>query len=145
MTGAPGAVRQRILFLDDDPAVRLIRALTLRQLPPEIRDWLPGYIWPDILPEPGAYLAALRANAGWPDDTEGIHVPALAMLSAEELASITAVVFRRGRIDRPLLDALPNLRVIQRFGGVVPELDDDVAAEVTARGIVSCASSRAAI
>lgn len=145
MSAAPGAVRQRILFLDDDPAVRLMRALTLRQLPREIRDWLPGYIWPEVLPEPGAYLGALRANAGWPDDTEGIHVPDPATLSAEELASITAVVFRRGRIDRPLVDALPNLRVIQRFGGVVPELDDEVAAEVTARGIVVCVFPRSGL
>jgi len=145
MTAAADAVRQCILFLDDDPALRLIRALTLRQLPPEIRDWLPGYIWPEILPEPGAYLGALRANAGWPDGTEGIHVPDLVALAVKDRASITAVVFRRGRIDRGLLDALPNLRVIQRFGGVVPDLDDAAAAEVIARGIVVCVFPRSGL
>lgn len=145
MTAGGCAVRQRVLFLDDDPAVRLMRALTLRRMPPEIRDWLPDYIWPETLREPQAYLAALRAKSGWPDDAEGIHVPDPARLSAEELASITAVVFRRGRIDRALLDALPNLRVIQRFGGIAPELDDEVAGEVAARGIVVCVFPRSSL
>ncbi|OGA77299.1 MAG: hypothetical protein A3G81_09295 [Betaproteobacteria bacterium RIFCSPLOWO2_12_FULL_65_14] len=145
MTVGGCAVRQRVLFLDDDPAVRLMRALTLRRMPPEIRDWLPDYIWPEILREPQAYLAALRAKSGWPDDAEGIHVPDPARLSAEELASITAIVFRRGRIDRALLDALPNLRVIQRFSRIAPELDDEVAGEVAARGIVVCVFPRSSL
>ena len=96
----------------------------------------PDYVWPEIIPEPGAYLGALRARAGWPEDAEGIHVPDPATLPADVRASITAVVFRRGRIGRPLLAALPSLKVIQRFGAVPPEMDDDVAPEVAARGIV---------
>ena len=142
MTATTNSPRRSVLFLDDDPALRLMRALTLRQLPPELVAWLPEYIWPEILAEPSAYLGALRAKIEWPDEVEGLHASDVASLSMSERKSVAAVVFRRGRIDRALIDALPNLRLIQRFGSTPPQLDDDVAGELVAKGITICVFPR---
>lgn len=142
----PGAREpQRILFLDDDPAVRLARAMTLRDLPADLREWLPGYIWPEHLPEPGAYLAALRTSARLPDDAVGIHHAEPASLSRAERQSVTAVVFRRGSLDRALLGLLPALKIVQRFASHPPDVDDAAAAELRARDIALCVFPRTGV
>ena len=142
----PGAREpQRILFLDDDPAVRLARAMTLRALPEDLREWLPGYLWPEQLPEPGAYLATLRTRTRLPDDAVGIHRAAPATLSEDERRSVTAVVFRRGSVDRALLDLLPALRVVQRFASNAPDVDVETAARLNARDIALCVFPRTGV
>ncbi len=133
---APAARGRRVLFLDDDPAVRMLRALTLPRLPAAMRQWLDGYIWPEVVPEPDGWFAALRSRAAWPDDLEGFHAQDVAALDPDLREAVVAVVFRRGRVEAAWLDVLPALRVIQRFGDTVPEVVAPAAARIAERGIV---------
>jgi phosphoglycerate dehydrogenase-like enzyme len=131
-----------VVFLDDDPAVRLVRALVSTPLPVAVRDWLPGYFWPEPPPDPETRFAAIRRAIGWPDAATGVHLPDPANAPAEVRDSIEAVVFRRGVVDRALVDALPRLRVVQRFGTLAPEIDPATANAIQARRIAVCVFPR---
>lgn len=140
----PSATRapRSVVFLDDDPAVRLVRALVSAPLPAAIRDWLPAYFWPEPPPDPGTRFGAIRRSIGWPCDATGVHLADPVNAPPEVRDSIEAIVFRRGVVDRALVDALPRLRIIQRFGARTPGIDAATAAAISARRIAVCVFPR---
>jgi phosphoglycerate dehydrogenase-like enzyme len=123
--------RIRIVFLDDDPVIRIARyALTDR-----LKDaWIGAF----FAPERVDVSALARAAEGLrPADGQEI---VLATESAHPVEGANVIIFRRGSVNTALLDANPALRLVQRLG----ERPDGIDLAATgARGIpVSCVPRR---
>jgi phosphoglycerate dehydrogenase-like enzyme len=121
----------RIVFLDDDPVIRIARfALTGRLDDP----WIGAFFAPEN-PDMSDLASAghgLRA-------ADGVDI-VLATESTKSVTGADAIVFRRGVIDAGLLDANPGLRLVQRFGERPEGID---LPAVAARGVaVSCVPRR---
>ena len=85
----------RVAFLDDDHVIALARRILLRAEPDRVR----AFFAPEVVDVEA--LFALSA---------GLHAEEVAPQDAE------AIVFRRGRVPRALIEAAPRLRLIQRLG-----------------------------
>ncbi|MBV7408541.1 2-hydroxyacid dehydrogenase [Maritimibacter sp. DP1N21-5] len=114
-----------IRFLDDDHVIRLIPAL-LAGPNGTSADYVRDFFSPEKI-EASAWAALTRR-------LEAYHIAPEALSVSPEDSAV--LVFRRGRIDTDILDAHPNLRLIQRLGSGPHTIDLDAASE---RGIaVSC-------
>ena len=123
--------RHTIAFLDDDHVIRLARYALSR--PPEVSDdWVRAF----FAPEPSDPQAVFDAAHGL-HPVDGITVPGLAATAQEiRAANPSAIIFRRGVVDAALMDACPNLKLIQRMGERSDGID---LAAAKARNIhVSC-------
>ena len=123
--------RHTIAFLDDDHVIRLARYALAR--PPEVSDdWVRAF----FAPEPSDPQAVFDAAHGL-HPADGITVPGLAATAQEiRAANPSVIIFRRGTVDAALMDACPNLKLIQRMGERADGIDLGAA---KARNIhVSC-------
>lgn len=96
-------MRPRILFLDDDPVVRVLRMVLSNA---ERDPWLHDYFAPEEV-----NFAPLIAAAAGLRRSDG----AVIGLGAD-FEDATAIIFRRGAIDAALLARHPRLQLIQRLG-----------------------------
>ena len=123
--------RHAIAFLDDDHVIRLARYALSR--PPEVSDdWVRAF----FAPEPSDPQAVFDAAHGL-HPADGITVPGLAATAQEiRTTNPSVIIFRRGTVDAALMDACPNLKLIQRMGERADGIDLGAA---KARNIhVSC-------
>ncbi len=103
--------RHAIAFLDDDHVIRLARYALSR--PPEVSDdWARAF----FAPEPSDLQAVFDTAHGL-HPADGVTVPSLAA-TAQQIrdANPSVIIFRRGTVDAALMDACPNLKLIQRMG-----------------------------
>ena len=116
-----------IVFLDDDPVIRIARLVLVDA---SNDGWIREYFAPEVV-DLGVLTEATRGIRA----SDGTCVE----LSADP-RDADVIVFRRGRVDANVLDANPNLRLVQRFG----ERPDGVdLVEARRRGIaVSCIPRR---
>ena len=119
----------RILFLDDDPVIRVLRmVLSDAEHDPWIRDY--------FAPEKVDASRLARAAKGLRRSDGAV----IGLASDGEFEDATAILFRRGEVNRQLLARHPNLKLIQRLGERTQGIDLEAAAE---RGIrVSCLPRR---
>src|SRR5438094_5630710 len=119
----------RILFLDDDPVIRVLRmVLSDAGHDPWIRDY--------FAPEKVDASRLARAAKGLRRSDGAV----IGLASDGEFEDATAILFRRGEVNRQLLARHPNLKLIQRLGERSQGIDLEAAAE---RGIrVSCLPRR---
>ncbi len=121
----------RILFLDDDPVVRVLREILCDATNPWIADY--------FAPEPVDLARVVAAAQGLCRSDGAI----IAIASDEDCEDATALIFRRGEVTRELLAQHPRLKLIQRLGERTEDIDLAAAAE---RGIrVSCLPRRTLI
>lgn len=121
----------RIAILDDDHVMRLTRYALSG--PGEITDaYMRDFFAPEAV-DPAAVFAAGRGL----HPADGVSVVPLAETAALRGGSDASIlIFRRGTVDRALLEACPQLRLVQRIGARSDGIDLDAA---VARGvIVSC-------
>ena len=119
----------RILFLDDDPVIRVLR-MVLSDAEHDL--WIRDYFAPEKVDASRLARAAkgLRRSDG----------AVIGLASDGEFEDATAILFRRGEVNRQLLARHPNLKLIQRLGERSQDIDLEAAA---ARGIrVSCLPRR---
>src|SRR5437879_1643656 len=119
----------RILFLDDVPVIRVLRMLLSDA---EHDPWIRDYFAPEKVDVSRLARAAkgLRRSDG----------AVIGLASGGGFEDATAVLFRRGEVNRQLLARHPNLKLIQRLGERSQGIDLEAAAE---RGIrVSCLPRR---
>ena len=119
----------RILFLDDDPVIRVLRMVLSDA---EHDPWIRDYFAPEKVDPSRLVNAAkgLRRSDG----------AVIGLASDGKFENATAIVFRRGEVNRDLLARHPNLKLIQRLGERSQDIDLKAAAE---RGIrVSCLPRR---
>jgi len=123
------AMAPRILFLDDDPVIRVLRMVLSDA---EHDPWIRDYFAPEKVDASRLVKAAkgLRRSDG----------AVIGLASDGKFEDATAVLFRRGEVNRELLVRHPNLKLIQRLGERSQDIDLEAAAE---RGIrVSCLPRR---
>lgn len=121
----------RILFLDDDPVIRILR-LVLSDRGDE--PWIRAYFAPEL-----ADAAPLIEACSGLRRSDGATVGLLGD-AENEVKDATAIVFRRGEVDAALLDANPSVRLVQRLGQRSQGIDLAAARE---RGVtVSCLPRR---
>lgn len=121
----------RIVFLDDDPVIRIARLALERRLDDP---WVREFFAPEQVDLTGLAQAARGLT---PDD--GAEV-LLATDGNRPITGASVIVFRRGIVDARMLDANPGLRLIQRFGERPDGIDLHAAA---ARDVaVSCLPRR---
>lgn len=114
----------RILFLDDDPVVQVLRKILCDAKDPSITDY--------FAPETIDLSRLLAAANGLRRSDGGI----IAAPDDSDFEDATAIIFRRGEITRALLARHPRLKLIQRLGESTEDID---LAATTERGIrVSC-------
>jgi phosphoglycerate dehydrogenase-like enzyme len=119
----------RILFLDDDPVIRVLRmVLSDAGHDPWIRDY--------FAPEKVDLSRLVKAARGL-RRSDGAVIGLAAEGKFEDAA---VMVFRRGAVDRALLARHPNLKLIQRLGERSQNIDLEAAAERRVR--VSCLPRR---
>lgn len=119
----------RILFLDDDPVMRVLRMVLSNA---EDDPWIRDYFAPEQVDMSRVAIAArgLRRSEGAEIGLAG-HGP---------FDDATAIVFRRGEVTKDLLARHPRLKLIQRLGKRSQDIDLEAAA---ARGVrVSCLPRR---
>ena len=117
-----------ILFLDDDPIMRNFRLLLSNR---ENDPWIANYFLPEVVD-----MSPLAQAAKGLRVSEGARIGLATDGSSLDDAAI--IVFRRGNVDKALLDRHPNLRLIQRLGERSDTID---LAEACRRKIpVSCLS-----
>lgn len=121
----------KIVFLDDDPVIRIARlALEGRLDDP----WLRAFFAPEQVD-----LTRLAQAARGLTRVDGAEV-LLAADATQPITGASAVVFRRAIVDARLLDANPGIRLVQRFGERPDGIDLKAAA---ARNVaVSCLPRR---
>src|SRR5882762_6193013 len=119
----------RILFLDDDPVIRVLRmVLSDAEHDPWIRDY--------FAPEKVDVSRLARAAKGLRRSDGAV----IGLASDGKFEDAAAILFRRGAVNRELLARHPNLKLIQRLGERSQDIDLEAAAE---RGIrVSCLPRR---
>lgn len=121
----------RILFLDDDPVIRILRLILEGR---ENDRWLVDYFAPervDLQPVVDA-ARGLRVSDG----------AAVGVLGdpARHVDDASIIVFRRGAVPESMLSAHPSLRLVQRLGGRSDTID---VAAAHARGVrISCVPRR---
>lgn len=122
-------IAPRILFLDDDPVIRVLRMV----LSDAERDpWIRDYFAPEKVDPSRLVKAAkgLRRSDG----------AVIALASEGKFEDAAVILFRRGELNRELIARHPNLKLIQRLGERSQDIDLEAAAE---RGIrVSCLPRR---
>ena len=119
----------RILFLDDDPVIRVLRMVLSDA---EDDPWVRDYFAPEKVDPSRLVKAAkgLRRSDG----------AVIGLASDGKFEDANAILFRRGEVNRDLLARHPNLKLIQRLGERSQDIDLEAAA---ARGIrVSCLPRR---
>lgn len=119
----------RILFLDDDPVMRVLRMVLTNA---EHDPWIGDYFAPEKVDTSQLVSAAkgLRRSEG----------AAVELATDGRFEDATIIVFRRGEVNGQLLDRHPNLKLVQRLGERSQDIDLRLAAE---RGIrVSCLPRR---
>lgn len=121
----------RIVFLDDDPVIRIARfALTDRLGDP----WIGAF----FAPEP-ADATDLAETARGLRASDGADI-VLATDPGKPVEGADVIIFRRGVVNAAMLGASPRLRLVQRLGERPEGIDLAAAA---ARGIaVSCVPRR---
>jgi phosphoglycerate dehydrogenase-like enzyme len=120
--GGDRVTAPRILFLDDDPVIRVLRMVLSNA---EQDPWLRDYFAPEEVD-----FAPLIAAA------KGLRRGDGAAIGLSDLEDATAIIFRRGKVTADLIQRHPRLRLIQRFGERSEDIDLKAAA---ARGVrVSC-------
>src|SRR5439155_1647167 len=108
----------RILFLDDDPVIRVLRmVLSDAEHDPWIRDY--------FAPEKVDASRLARAAKGLRRSDGAV----IGLASDGEFEDATAILFRRGEVNRQLLARHPNLKLIQRLGERTQGIDLEAAAE----------------
>lgn len=117
----------RILFLDDDPVMRVLR-LVLGNA--ERDPWIRDYFFPEELD----FSPLVRA-------AKGLRRSDGAVIALNEgFEDATVIVFRRGEVTKEVLARHPRLRLVQRLGERSQDIDLEAAA---ARGVrVSCLPRR---
>ena len=113
----------RILFLDDDPVVRVLRmVLSNAEHDPWIRDY--------FAPEKVDFSPLVAAATGLRRSEHAV------IGLGAQFEDATAIIFRRGTVNAELIARHPRLRLIQRLGERPEGIDLAAAA---ARGVrVSC-------
>jgi lactate dehydrogenase-like 2-hydroxyacid dehydrogenase len=121
----------RIVFLDDDPVIRIARfALTDRLADP----WIAAFFAPESV-DAGELSDAARGLRA----SDGADI-VLATGSEQPGEGADAIIFRRGVVNAAVFDANPHLRLVQRLGERPEGIDLAAAAE---RGIaVACVPRR---
>jgi phosphoglycerate dehydrogenase-like enzyme len=128
-------VPTQIAILDDDHVIRLTRYAISG--PGEITtDWAHEFFMPEEVDPARVY--ALGAGL---HESDGVSlIPMSAKLDLHQGSDASILIFRRGSIDAALMDASPNLKLIQRIGARADAIDLAAAAM---RGIpVSCVPRR---
>ena len=121
----------KVLFLDDDPVVRILRLALCDALSDP---WIRDYFAPEVVD-----LAPLADAVQGLRRSDGATV-FLSGTGPDALPEATTVVFRRGEVDAAFLDRHPALRFIQRLGERPQGID---LAETRRRGVrVSCLPRR---
>ena len=116
----------RLLFLDDDPVVRVLRVILSSDQDP----WIADYFAPEHI-DLTTLLKAAKGLRG----CDGAVIGA-----GSAFADASVAIFRRGEIDRAFMTRHPRLKLIQRLGERTDGIDLAAAAE---RGIrVSCLPRR---
>lgn len=110
----------RIAFLDDDHVIALARRILSRSEPDRVR----AFFAPEVVDVEALFSLS-----------DGLHDSAL--VAPEEAE---AIVFRRGRVPRALIEAAPDLRLIQRLGESPAGIDLQAARECGVE--VSCLPRR---
>jgi phosphoglycerate dehydrogenase-like enzyme len=119
----------RILFLDDDPMIRVLRMVLNGA---EHDPWIRDYFAPEKVDPSRLVNAAkgLRRSDG----------AAIALAGEGKFEDANVILFRRGELSRELIARHPNLKLIQRLGERSQDIDLKAAAE---RGVrVSCLPRR---
>jgi phosphoglycerate dehydrogenase-like enzyme len=119
----------RILFLDDDPVIRVLRMVLGGA---EHDPWIRDYFAPEKVDPARLVTAAkgLRRNEG----------AVIALAGNDPFEDATIVLFRRGEVSRDFLARHPNLKLVQRLGERSQDIDLLAASE---RGVrVSCLPRR---
>ena len=126
-------MRPSILFLDDDPVVRVVRLLLSDA---EDDPWILDYFAPEEID-----LSRLTRAARGLRRSDGVEI-ARAATGARGVPSAGAsiIIFRRGSVTAELLDANPGLRLVQRLGE--RPTDIDLAAAAARNVWVSCLPRR---
>ena len=126
----------RIAFLDDDHVMKLARLLLAAEGDEDER-WIRTF----FAPEPLDLDAALALGSGLRRrDGASVALASGGEGSDAARAGANVLMFRRGRVTRELLDACPDVRLVQRLGADPGGIDVAAAAE---RGIeVSCLPRR---
>jgi phosphoglycerate dehydrogenase-like enzyme len=119
----------RILFLDDDPVIRVLRmVLSDAEHDPWIRDY--------FAPEKVDLSRLVKAAKGLRRSDGAV----IGLASDGKFEDATVILFRRGEPNRELFARHPHLKLIQRFGERSQDIDLEAAAE---RGVrVSCLPRR---
>lgn len=119
----------RILFLDDDPVIRVLRMVLCDG---EQDPWIRDYFAPEKV-DPSRLVSAARGLRR----SDGA---AIALASDGKFADAAVILFRRGEVNRELIARHPGLKLIQRLGERSQDIDLQAAAE---RGVrVSCLPRR---
>jgi phosphoglycerate dehydrogenase-like enzyme len=124
-----GMTPPRILFLDDDPMIRVLRMVLEGA---EHDPWIRDYFAPEKIDPSRLVNAAkgLRRSDG----------AAIALANDGKFEDAHVILFRRGELNRELIARHPNLKLIQRLGERTQDIDLKAAAE---RGVrVSCLPRR---
>lgn len=119
----------RILFLDDDPVMRVLRMVLCNA---EHDPWIRAYFAPETVELSQLVKAAqgLRRSDG----------AVIGLAGDGPFEDATVILFRRGAVNRELIHQHPHLKLIQRLGERSQDIDLEAAA---ARGIrVSCLPRR---
>jgi phosphoglycerate dehydrogenase-like enzyme len=112
-----------ITFLDDDHVLRIAwLALTAprHELEVEVQRFME--------PEAADTISLIKSAAGL-RTCDGTEVSLAAHAGRSMLANATILIFRRGKIDRTLLNKCPRLRFVQRFGESTEGIDLRATAE----------------
>lgn len=120
-----------IAILDDDHVIRLARYALSR--PPEVSDeWVRSY----FAPEKSDHADIFATGKGLHASDGVIITPLGATLEQVRACNPSVIIFRRGKVDAELMAACPNLKLVQRIGGLIEGIDLNAAREL---GIhVSC-------
>jgi phosphoglycerate dehydrogenase-like enzyme len=121
----------QIAILDDDHVIRLTRYAISG--PGEITEaWAREFFMPEDVEPARVFALGQGLHAA-----DGVSlIPMSAKLDLRKGSDATMLIFRRGSIDAALMDANPNLKLIQRIGARADAID---LAAAKARGIlVSC-------
>ena len=119
----------RILFLDDDPVVRVLRMILTND---EHDPWIRNYFAPETI-DPARLISAAKGLRR----SDGAEI---GLAGQAPFDDATAIVFRRGAVDRALIAKHPRLKLIQRLGERSQDIDLAAAAALGIR--VSCLPRR---